>query len=65
MKFDEPKAKRSEILQLLRKVSNEVSGPDYYRYYMSDFYQYQFFSIYSNTVYTDISRVFHLGSRNM
>ncbi|CAO3688020.1 unnamed protein product [Umbelopsis ramanniana] len=35
MKFDEPKAKRSEILQLLRKVSNEISGPDYYRYLKS------------------------------
>ncbi|KAI9279918.1 Translin [Umbelopsis sp. AD052] len=34
MKFDEPKAKQSEILQLLRKASNEVKGPDYYRYYM-------------------------------
>lgn len=37
MKFDEPKAKRFEILQLLRKVSNETSGSEYYRYYVSDF----------------------------
>ncbi|KAH8549594.1 Translin [Umbelopsis sp. PMI_123] len=35
MKFDEPLAKRSEVLTLLRKVSNEVNGSDYYRYLKS------------------------------
>ncbi|GAB5592474.1 hypothetical protein Unana1_07374 [Umbelopsis nana] len=35
MTFEEPADKRAEILSLLRKVSNEVKGPDYYRYLKS------------------------------
>lgn len=30
-KFEEPAAMRAEVLVLLRKVSNELNGPDYYR----------------------------------